>query len=112
MLDGWPLVRSGELLYQNDIGSDACGIGGIASKDGAPCREVVRKSLAAVASMEHRGGVCGETGDGTGLTCVLPQARSREEGHRGVGTARRHRASSRSLDRGAGSSSPLKEECR
>lgn len=74
MIDGWPLVRSGELLYQNDIGSDACGIGGIASKDGAPSREVVKKSLAAVASMEHRGGVCGETGDGTGLTCVLPQA--------------------------------------
>jgi glutamate synthase domain-containing protein 2/glutamate synthase domain-containing protein 1/glutamate synthase domain-containing protein 3 len=74
MTDGWPLVRSGELLYQNDIGSDACGIGGIASKDGAPSREVVKKSLAAVAAMEHRGGVCGETGDGTGLTCVLPHA--------------------------------------
>ncbi|MFO0938176.1 MAG: glutamate synthase-related protein [Gemmataceae bacterium] len=74
MVDGWQLVRSGELLYQNDIGSDACGIGGVASKDGVPNREVVKKSLAAVSLMEHRGGVCGETGDGTGLTCALPHA--------------------------------------
>jgi glutamate synthase (ferredoxin) len=78
MTDGWSLVRSGELLYTNDIGSDACGIGGVASKHGEASREVVVKSLAAVVAMEHRGGVCGETGDGTGLTCVLPHSYFRE----------------------------------
>ncbi len=74
MQDGPSLVRSGQLLYTNDVGSDACGIGGVASKDGKPSAEVVKRSLAALVAMEHRGGVCGKSGDGAGITLQLPQA--------------------------------------
>ena len=31
MTDGWSLVRSGELLYTDLVGKDACGIGGVAA---------------------------------------------------------------------------------
>ena len=74
MQDGPSLVRSGQLLYTNDVGSDACGIGGVASKDGKPSAEVVKRSLTALVAMEHRGGVCGKSGDGAGITLQLPQA--------------------------------------
>jgi glutamate synthase domain-containing protein 2/glutamate synthase domain-containing protein 1/glutamate synthase domain-containing protein 3 len=70
---GWQRVRAGELLYTDEVGRDACGIGGVAAKDGKPTHEVVRKALTALACMEHRGGVCGDTGDGAGLTAVIPQ---------------------------------------
>jgi glutamate synthase (ferredoxin) len=72
-------VRSGELLYTDEIGRDACGIGGVAAKDGKPSAEVVKKTLNALKCMEHRGGVCGDAGDGAGLTLALPQAFFKEE---------------------------------
>lgn len=75
-------VRSGELLFSDEVGKDACGIGGVAAKDGKPSAEVVRKALLALKCMEHRGGVCGDAGDGAGLTAVLPQAFFREEAKR------------------------------
>ena len=38
-------------------------------------REVVQRALhGALVSLEHRGGVCGNSGDGAGLTCQIPQA--------------------------------------
>ncbi|VTS07207.1 glutamate synthase-related protein [Tuwongella immobilis] len=79
---GLELVRSKRLLYQDEVGSDACGIGGVAAKDGKPSAEVLKKSLLALASLEHRGGVCGEAGDGAGLTLQIPQAFFREEAKR------------------------------
>src|SRR5215217_4812724 len=82
MIDGLALVRSRQLLYQNEVGSDACGIGGVAAKDGHPSAEVVRKALTALKCMEHRGGVCGDAGDGAGITCQLPQAFFRAEAKR------------------------------
>ncbi|MCZ2341189.1 MAG: hypothetical protein LC104_05255 [Bacteroidales bacterium] len=82
MQDGLSLVRSGKLLYQDDIGRDACGIGGVANRDGKPAAEVVRKALLALRNLEHRGGICGEAGDGAGLTCQIPQAFFREEAKR------------------------------
>src|SRR5829696_1058633 len=62
MNEGLALVRSGQLLYTDDVGKDACGIGGIAAKDGKPTTEVVRKALTALKALEHRGGVCGDAG--------------------------------------------------
>lgn len=80
--DGLARVRSGELLFTDEVGKDACGIGGIAAKDGKPSVEVLRKALIALKNMEHRGGVCGEAGDGAGLTCVIPQTFFKEEAKR------------------------------
>src|SRR5256885_14727843 len=82
MKDGLALVRWGQLLYTEDVGKDACGIGGVAAKDGKPTAEVVRKALTALKALEHRGGVCGDAGDGAGLTCQIPHAFFREEARR------------------------------
>jgi glutamate synthase (ferredoxin) len=82
MYDGLALVRSGQLLYSDDVGRDACGIGGVAAKDGKPSHEVVKKSVLALKNLEHRGGICGDAGDGAGLTCQLPQAFFKEEAKR------------------------------
>src|SRR5436305_10083001 len=79
---GLERVRSGELLYTDEVGRDACGIGGVAAKDGKPTAEVLRKALTALKCMEHRGGVCGDAGDGAGLTTAIPQAFFREEAKR------------------------------
>ncbi|QEL17090.1 glutamate synthase-related protein [Limnoglobus roseus] len=76
---GLELVRAGQLLYTDEIGRDACGIGGVAAKDGKPNAEVVQKALHALKALEHRGGVCGAAGDGAGLTLQIPQAFFREE---------------------------------
>jgi glutamate synthase domain-containing protein 2/glutamate synthase domain-containing protein 1/glutamate synthase domain-containing protein 3 len=76
---GWERVRSGELLYSDVVGRDACGIGGIAVRDGKPSHEVLRKAVNALNCMEHRGGVCGDAGDGAGITTVIPQSFLKEE---------------------------------
>src|SRR3954471_1312137 len=82
MDQGLALIRSGQLLYADDVGKDACGIGGVAAKDGKPTAEVIRKALTALKALEHRGGVCGDAGDGAGLTCQIPQHFFKEEAKR------------------------------
>src|SRR5437763_10314902 len=72
MADGRELIRTGNYLYGDTVGHDACGIGGVAARDGKPSHEVVRKTLLALKNMEHRGGICGAAGDGAGLLCQLP----------------------------------------
>jgi glutamate synthase domain-containing protein 1 len=79
---GLERVRSGNLLYTDEVGHDACGIGGVAARDGKPSVEVLRKAVLALRAMEHRGGVCGEAGDGAGLLATIPQAFFREEAKR------------------------------
>src|SRR5262245_29757743 len=81
-MDGRALVESGALLYADVVGKDACGIGGVAARDGRPHPDVLKRALTALKAMEHRGGVCGDAGDGAGLTCQLPQAFFREEARR------------------------------
>ena len=73
MIDALQLVKSGQLLYQDAVGRDACGIGGIAGAHGQPSSEVMEKALVALRNLEHRGGVCGDIGDGAGLSCQIPQ---------------------------------------
>lgn len=75
-------VRSGELLYTDEVGHDACGIGGVAAKDGKPSAEVVRKAVGALKCMEHRGGVCGDAGDGAGVTTTIPKQFFKDEAKR------------------------------
>src|SRR5947208_8555571 len=79
MIDGRSVLRSRNLLYQDEVGSDACGIGGVAAREGKPSHEVVKKALLALCNMEHRGGICGQSGDGAGVTFSLPHAFFREE---------------------------------
>src|SRR5438067_6667809 len=79
---GLEQVRRGELLYTDEVGRDACGIGGVAAKDGRPSAEVLRKAITALRCMEHRGGVCGDAGDGAGLTAAIPQHFFKEEAKR------------------------------
>ena len=79
---GLERVRSGELLYTDEVGHDACGIGGVAARDGKPSAEVLRKAVTALKCMEHRGGVCGDAGDGAGITTAIPQAFLKEEAKR------------------------------
>jgi glutamate synthase domain-containing protein 2/glutamate synthase domain-containing protein 1/glutamate synthase domain-containing protein 3 len=79
---GLERVRTGNLLYTDEVGHDACGIGGVAARDGKPSAEVLRKAVLALKAMEHRGGVCGDAGDGAGLLATIPQAFFREEARR------------------------------
>jgi len=85
MLDGRSFLRDRELLYSDMVGKDACGIGGIATNDGKPCRELVERSIIAIRAMEHRGGVCGSAGDGAGITFQLPKEFFRAEAVRLAG---------------------------
>lgn len=79
MIDGRTVIRARNLLYSDEVGRAACGIGAVAAKEGKPSHEVVKKSLLALRNMEHRGGVCGQSGDGAGVTFQLPQAFFRQE---------------------------------
>ncbi len=82
MFDGRTLVRTGNYLYGDDVGHDACGIGGVAARDGKPSHEVIQKTVLGLKSVEHRGGLCGEAGDGAGLICQIPQAFFKDEAKR------------------------------
>src|SRR5215470_6648177 len=82
VVDGRAAVRSGKLLYQDEVGHDACGIGGVAARDGKPSHEVMKKALLALRCVEHRGGICGRAGDGAGITTQIPQAFLKEEAKR------------------------------
>lgn len=86
MLDGRLFLNGRDLLYSDTVGKDACGIGGIATNDGKPCRELVDRALMALKAMEHRGGICGAIGDGAGLTVQFPKAFFFEEAVRIAGT--------------------------
>jgi glutamate synthase domain-containing protein 2/glutamate synthase domain-containing protein 1/glutamate synthase domain-containing protein 3 len=79
MVDGRPFIRTGNYLYQDEVGKDACGIGGVAARDGKPSSEVIRKALLGLRNVDHRGGICGTAGDGAGLICQIPQAFFREQ---------------------------------
>jgi len=78
-MDGRALVAGGQLLYTDVIGRDACGIGGVASNDGKPSFEVLGKTVTALGLLEHRGGICGDAGDGAGISSQIPQAFFREQ---------------------------------
>ncbi|HTS10757.1 MAG TPA: glutamate synthase large subunit [Candidatus Limnocylindrales bacterium] len=57
------------------VDHDACGVGFIARLGAAPSREVIDRSLTALARLAHRGGVDadGLSGDGAGLLLPIPQ---------------------------------------
>jgi glutamate synthase domain-containing protein 2/glutamate synthase domain-containing protein 1/glutamate synthase domain-containing protein 3 len=79
MIDGRAVIQARDLLYRDEVGRDACGIGGVAAREGKPSHEVVQKALLALCNVEHRGGVCGANGDGAGITCQIPQEFFKEE---------------------------------
>ena len=57
------------MLFDKNSEKDNCGYGLICNRNGKPSRKVVEKSIDALSSMAHRGGVGfdGKTGDGSGL---------------------------------------------
>jgi glutamate synthase (NADPH/NADH) large chain len=63
-------------LYRHEDEHDACGVGFIASLDGASRRDVVEAGIAALRSVWHRGALNadGKTGDGAGVHMQLPKA--------------------------------------
>ncbi len=67
-------------LYNPAHEHDACGVGLVASIDGAPKREVVTAAIKALKAVWHRGAVDadGKTGDGAGIHVQIPQAFFRE----------------------------------
>ena len=62
-------------LYDPNEERDACGVGLVASVDGAPSRAVVTKAIEALKAIWHRGAVDadGKTGDGAGINLQIPQ---------------------------------------
>jgi glutamate synthase (ferredoxin) len=66
-------VAAGHFMYDDAIGKDACGIGGIAARDGKQSRKLVERALMALESLEHRGGIFGESGDGAGINMQIPR---------------------------------------
>jgi glutamate synthase (NADPH) large chain len=63
-------------LYDPTYEHDACGVAFVARLDGVPSHETVRRALAAVESLAHRGaaGADAETGDGAGMLLQVPDA--------------------------------------
>ena len=63
-------------LYQESQAKDNCGFGLIVNRHGIQNRDVVKRSIAGLTSMTHRGGIGadGKTGDGCGLLFDLNQA--------------------------------------
>ena len=57
------------MLFDKNLEKDNCGYGLICNRNGVPSRKIVDKSIDALSSMAHRGGVGfdGITGDGSGL---------------------------------------------
>ena len=57
------------MLFNKNLEKDNCGYGLICNRNGIPSRKIVDKSIDALSSMAHRGGIGfdGKTGDGSGL---------------------------------------------
>ena len=67
--------------YDPATEKDACGVGFVASIDGAPRRDVVELAVKALKALFHRGAVDadGKSGDGAGIMINVPQDFFREQ---------------------------------
>jgi glutamate synthase domain-containing protein 1 len=82
-------LRAREGLYDPANEHDACGVAFVARLDGRPRHETIRRVLAALANLEHRGasGADAQTGDGAGILLQIPHTLFGEEpGRYGVGS--------------------------
>ena len=70
-----------EGLYRPEFEHDACGIGALASLDGARSHQMLDDALSVLVNLEHRGGVGLErnTGDGAGILFQIPHRFFRRE---------------------------------
>ncbi len=68
-------------LYDPAYEHDACGVAFVARLDGTATHETVRRALAALASLEHRGasGADADSGDGAGILVQIPDRLFRAE---------------------------------
>ncbi len=71
----WSHAPKPQGLFQPADERDSCGVGFVASIDGAPSHEIVRKSVQCVCNVTHRGAVSADakTGDGAGIVTQIPQ---------------------------------------
>lgn len=75
------LRLAAEGMYLPEFERDSCGVGFVATVDGAPRREVVEKGIEALSNVWHRGAVAadGKTGDGAGVLLQISPAFFAEE---------------------------------
>ncbi len=73
-------VRAPEGLYDPRFEHDACGVSFLAHLHGDASHEIVRRSLSALTSLEHRGATNAEvnSGDGAGILMQIPHGFYRE----------------------------------
>src|SRR5438477_5905172 len=62
-------------LYDPRFEHDACGVGFVADVAGKPSHDIVRKALASVVNLTHRGAVSADarSGDGAGILTQIPR---------------------------------------
>src|SRR5882762_6236424 len=82
---GGDFVAPGVLpsLIDERFDHDSCGVGFVASVDGAPTHGILKQALTALARLAHRGAtaVDGKSSDGVGVMTAIPRALlSREAG--------------------------------
>ncbi|HVB98882.1 MAG TPA: glutamate synthase central domain-containing protein, partial [Candidatus Dormibacteraeota bacterium] len=71
-----PGLPAAQGLYDPRHEHDACGVGFVASIEGKPSHEIIRKGLQILINLTHRG-ACGcdpDTGDGAGILLQIPHA--------------------------------------
>src|SRR5580692_4711909 len=72
---GEPLVARPSLVDER-FDHDSCGVGFVASVDGAPSHEILQQALTALSRLAHRGATAadGKSSDGVGVMTAVPRA--------------------------------------
>ncbi len=63
-------------LIDERFDHDSCGVGFVASVDGAPSHEILQQALTALGRLAHRGATAadGKSSDGVGVMTAIPRA--------------------------------------
>ncbi len=62
-------------LIDERFDHDSCGVGFVASVDGAPSHEILQQALTALSRLAHRGATAadGKSSDGVGVMTAIPR---------------------------------------
>src|SRR6267142_3449910 len=63
-------------LIDDRFDHDSCGVGFVATVDGAPSHEILKQALTALSRLAHRGATAadGKSSDGVGVMTAIPRA--------------------------------------